>query len=121
MTGNSLIRIRPETLQAWLAEGNTVLVDVREHTEFALEHIRGAHLMPLWNLDPSALPQSRRIVLCCASGNRSQTAARRLGFEGIAHLEGGLAAWKAAGYPTVHRQPFNPASIERFQRAAQHA
>jgi rhodanese-related sulfurtransferase len=121
MTGNRLIRIQPETLQAWLTEADTMLIDVREHTEYALEHIRGAQLMPLWRLDASALPRGKRIVLCCASGNRSQTAARRLGFEGIAHLEGGLAAWRAAGLPTVHRQPFNPASIERFQRAAQHA
>ena len=121
MTAKSLIRIHAETLQAWLAEADTVLIDVREHTEFALEHIRGARLMPLWRLDASALPKGKRIVLCCASGNRSQTAARRLDIDGLAHLEGGLAAWKAAGLPMVHRLPFNPASIERFQRAAQHA
>jgi rhodanese-related sulfurtransferase len=121
MTDNCLIRIDPETLAAWLAYGDTVLIDVREHTEYALEHIAGAYLMPLCRLDPSALPETQRIVLCCASGNRSQTAARRLGLAGLAHLEGGLTAWKAAGYSTVQKQPLRMSSMDRFQPSLQHA
>lgn len=105
MTGKCLIRIDPATLKAWLAQGDTVLIDVREAAEHAREHIAEARLMSLCKLDPSALPADQRIVLYCASGNRSQTAARRLALAGLAHLEGGLAAWKAAGLPTVQKQP----------------
>jgi len=121
VTGKCLIRIDPATLQAWLACGDTVLIDVREHTEYALEHIAGAYLMPLCRLDPSALPKDTRVVLCCASGNRSQTAARRLALEGLAHLEGGLGAWKAAGFATVQTQPSRMSAMERFQPSLQHA
>ena len=104
MSSHSLIRIDSHTLQAWLACGDTVLVDVREPAEYAREHIVGARLMSLAALDATQLPRDKRIVLCCASGNRSQTAARRLGLAGLAHLEGGLFAWKAYGLPTVKRQ-----------------
>jgi rhodanese-related sulfurtransferase len=102
--GNTLVRIDPTTLSAWLARGDTVLIDVRKIAEFDREHIPGARSMPLASLDVSALPAEKRIVLCCAAGCRSQTAARRLGLSGLAHLEGGLAAWKAAGFATVTKQ-----------------
>ena len=121
MTGKYLTRIDPATLQAWLACGDTVLVDVREATEHAREHISGARLMLLYKLDPSALPRDKRIVLCCASGNRSQTAARRLSLEGLAHLEGGLDAWKAAGLPTVQKQPLRRSPIGRSGPRLQHS
>ena len=121
MTANRLIRIDPETLHQWLACGDTIVIDVRERTEYALEHIAGAYLMPLWSLDPSVLPKNYRIVLCCASGNRSQTAARRLGIEGLAHLEGGLTAWKAAGFATIQKQPPRASSTRRIHAPLQHA
>jgi len=86
-----------------LAQNDAVLVDVREAHEYAREHIAGAKLMPLSQLDAASLRRDQPLVLCCASGMRSQTAARRLqqaGFPVIANLYGGIAAWKAAGLPT---------------------
>ena len=102
---SGLIRVDPATVRRWLAEGDTVLIDVRGAAEHAREHIAGARLMPLAELDAAALPAGKRIVLCCASGCRSKTAARRLGLEGLAHLEGGIAAWLEAGFPVVSMQP----------------
>jgi rhodanese-related sulfurtransferase len=119
---NSLIRIDARTLQAWLACDDTILIDVREPSEYDREHIVGARLMPLCNLDAAALPKGKRIVLCCASGNRSQTAARRLAVSGLAHLEGGLFAWKAYGLPTVKKQPARlGGTLRRCQPPAQPA
>jgi len=89
-----------------------VLVDVREAHEYAREHIAGARLMPLSQLDAASLPRDQQLVLCCASGMRSQTAARRLqqaGFTVIAHLHGGIAAWKAAGLPIQTGHAAQPA------------
>lgn len=119
MTGKCLIRIDPATLKAWLGCGDTVLIDVREPAEFAREHIAGARLMPLSRLDARDLPEGMRIVLCCAGGCRSQTAARRLGLAGLAHLEGGLSAWSAAGFATVEKQPARPSANDRFEPPAQ--
>jgi rhodanese-related sulfurtransferase len=42
--------------------------------------------------------------VCCAAGNRSQSALRKLdaaGYSRIAHVGGGIAAWKACGLPVV--------------------
>jgi rhodanese-related sulfurtransferase len=44
----------------------------------------------------------RRIILHCASGGRSALGAdllREMGYANVAHLDGGLTAWKAAGHP----------------------
>ena len=104
MAMKSLMCIDPATLNTWLASGNTVVIDVREPGEHARGHIQGSRLMPLSRLDPYAVPPNSQIVLCCASGSRSKTAARRLGLEGLAHLEGGLSAWIEAGLPTAQGQ-----------------
>jgi rhodanese-related sulfurtransferase len=45
---------------------------------------------------------SRRIILHCASGGRSALAAatlRQMGYGNVAHLDGGLKAWKERGLP----------------------
>jgi rhodanese-related sulfurtransferase len=50
---------------------------------------------------PEFTPSSR-LILYCASGARSALAARalqHLGFARVAHLEGGIGAWAAAGNP----------------------
>jgi rhodanese-related sulfurtransferase len=95
-------------VQQQLAAGRLVLLDVREACEFAREHIAGARLMPMSSLatqlQAAALPRDNPVVVCCATGNRSLTAMRKLaaaGYTNIAHVDGGLAAWKACGLPLV--------------------
>lgn len=44
---------------------------------------------------------AKTFIFYCASGGRSALAAQRaqeMGLERVAHLDGGLKAWKAAGY-----------------------
>ena len=93
-------------LQALLAAGSVTLVDVREPNEFAAEHIAGAVNLPLSAFDPAALPAAagKTVVLQCAGGKRSGMALDKCASAEAAvdtHLGGGLAAWKAAGLPTV--------------------
>jgi rhodanese-related sulfurtransferase len=89
-----------------LRRGEVVLVDVREATEHADERISGAHLLPLSTFNPADLPiaHDRQIVLHCGSGKRSAAAFDLCAKAGVpvrAHMNGGLAAWKRAGLPTV--------------------
>jgi rhodanese-related sulfurtransferase len=54
--------------------------------------------------DPKALPtqDGKRLVLHCGAGLRSERMAKwaaEAGFDRIAHLEGGFAAWKEAKLP----------------------
>jgi len=84
------------------ARGDIVLIDVRTPQEHALERIGGALLLALQEFRPEYLPgqEAKRIVLHCGSGVRSGKAAAaclKAGIAPIAHLEGGMAAWKEAG------------------------
>ncbi len=112
------------TLKSWLERGEAILVDVREPAEHDGERIPGAELRPLSSLEASNMPteEGRRLVLHCASGNRSKRAAERLVSEPGCELEvfslrGGIAAWKKAGLAT-EKSANAPISLERQVRIA---
>ncbi len=93
-------------LKQGLADGSTVLVDVREPHEYAGGHIPGSTLNALQSFDVEALPAAeagKRIVLSCRSGRRSVIAlglAQTAGRDDIrAHFSGGMLAWEGAGEP----------------------
>ena len=92
--------ISVQSLAAMIDRGDDVdLIDVREPSEWAVDRIEGATLMPLGTVDSQlhSLDRSRRIVLYCKSGQRSANAARVLrgaGFANVASLTGGLMAWR---------------------------
>ena len=110
----SVTDVFPEELSRWLADGTTVLIDVREPFEHAEERIEQARPVPLSGFDPAAVRSSHpasRVVFHCRSGKRSADAASRFGRDGETayHLAGGIEAWKAAGQPTV--RPARPTRI----------
>lgn len=81
-----------------------VLVDVREPNEWAAGHAAGALHMPLGQLvlRQSELPRNREVLLICASGSRSETAAQllaRAGHDRASSVDGGTIAWTRAGLP----------------------
>lgn len=88
------------------ALNNELLVDLRSHGELhSVGPIKGAQ-----NLDfnsgrfQSAIPQldkNQPMMLYCAGGNRSSQAAKLLtdaGFKEVYDLQGGVNAWKNAGF-----------------------
>jgi rhodanese-related sulfurtransferase len=104
-----------EQVASQIETGNVVLVDLREPGELTEQGaIAGAVHAPRGMLefyaDPSSpyhrgeLDPSARTILYCASGGRSALACDllgQLGYADVAHLDGGLKAWKAAGRPVV--------------------
>lgn len=97
--------ILPAELKPLLPEG-CCLVDVREPVEHAEEHIPEAKLIPLGQLENRAgeINRSGTVVVMCRGGKRGAEALRNLqamGFSDVRNLEGGILAWKAAGYPTA--------------------
>ena len=81
--------------------------DAVETNEWTGGHIPGARHVPLGQLRASprsALPRDG-VLLVCAAGVRSQTAARvaeGLGLEApVYNLSGGTRAWAGAGLPIV--------------------
>lgn len=100
-----LQNVNPATLHEWMEQDLVTLIDVREPSEFAGEHIPGAHLMPLSKFDPAIVTAEpgKYLVLHCQTGNRSAEAAQKLflaGADQVMHLDGGLAEWTRQGYPT---------------------
>jgi rhodanese-related sulfurtransferase len=84
-----------------LVRSGATLLDVRESSEWRSGHAPGAVHVALGDIDqaPPRLQQGRPVVVMCASGMRSRTAAkhlRRLGFD-AASLSGGMGAWQRAG------------------------
>jgi len=95
----------PRTVQAadvrqikdWLDRNEILLVDVRETSEYDVEHIAGALLLPLSSFDAEFFPTlpGKTIVLHCAVGKRSEAAGKMLlneGHEHIVHMTGGMDA-----------------------------
>jgi rhodanese-related sulfurtransferase len=100
----------PQAVHAALSSAQAVLIDVREPMEFAAERNHGALNMPLSTFEPAGLPllSSQTLIFACGSGKRSRTALDILAATRplpAAHLAGGIAAWKAAGYPTIRIDP----------------
>jgi addiction module HigA family antidote len=103
--GIELEEVDVETVAKWLNVGEALLVDVRETSEFELEHIPGAMLVPLSMLDPDTFPRIniKKLVLHCAIGKRSATAAKMLikaGHIPPINMAGGIKAWREAGLET---------------------
>jgi rhodanese-related sulfurtransferase len=85
-----------------------IVLDVRERDAYEQGHIPGAVLLSRGQLELRVnqdLPDpTRRIVVCCEFGRISTLAAatlRERGFGRAVALDGGIKAWREAGYPTV--------------------
>lgn len=86
--------------------GEVFLLDVRTQEEYNEGHIPGSTLIPVQELETrlNELPQNKKILVYCRSGNRSATASEiliRNGFTQIFNMKGGITEWKNAGYEVV--------------------
>ncbi len=85
--------------------GDLVILDIREKDAFEAGHIPGAVHLPRGQLELRAnaeLPDpTARILTCCEFGKISTLAAatlRELGYARVVALDGGMHAWREAGY-----------------------
>jgi len=83
-----------------------IVLDVRERDAFEGGHIPGARLLPRGQLElrvnEELTDPSRRILVYCEFGRVSTLATatlRQMGFQGAVALDGGMTAWREAGYP----------------------
>jgi glyoxylase-like metal-dependent hydrolase (beta-lactamase superfamily II)/rhodanese-related sulfurtransferase len=82
-----------------------LVLDVRERDAFEQGHIAGAKLLPRGQLElrvnDELTDPTRRILVYCEFGRVSTLATatlRQMGFQGAVALDGGMRAWRAAGY-----------------------
>jgi rhodanese-related sulfurtransferase len=85
-----------------LVEQGALLIDIREPHEYADENIPGARNEPLSQIGRSPVTGAPAIIFHCKSGARTRMNANALAGCTDAEvyiLNGGIEAWKAAGYP----------------------
>ena len=82
------------------------LVDVREESEFAKDHLPGAlHLgkgVIERDVEERIPDAGAEIVLYCGGGFRSALAAdnlQKMGYTNILSMDGGIRGWREKGYP----------------------
>ncbi len=81
-----------------------VVIDVRTPNEYASGHIPGAINIPFDQVAQriAEIETPEGVALYCMVGPRArkgESALLAAGYEKVFHLEGGLAAWQAAGLP----------------------
>jgi rhodanese-related sulfurtransferase len=99
------------------------LIDVRTPVEFREVHATPARNVPLHQLDPRAIVQSRQgtsadpIYLICRSGSRGKMACEKFlsaSVLNVVNVEGGTQAWAEFGLPVVRGK--KAISLERQVR-----
>jgi hydroxyacylglutathione hydrolase len=91
-----------------LGNDDTVVLDVREESEWKAGHIPHSRNIPVRRLEERLedLPERATLVIHCQTGSRAAIAAsllRARGFSDVCLFPSGFAGWRAAGQP-VERQ-----------------
>src|SRR5215204_2895029 len=115
--------VDPAEVREHLGNG-VVLVDVRESEEWDAGHIPGAKHVPRGYLESriegAVAERDQRVVLYCASGQRSALAANtlreQLGYENVASMNGGITLWKDRGYDVEVPKSMTKEQRERYSR-----
>src|SRR5436190_9603342 len=116
--------VDPAAAREEIDHGDAALIDTREPYEWDVAHLQGAKLVSpaaVAELVPELVPErSKRVLLYCATGNRSARAAdalqSELGYENVASIAGGIAAWEQNGLPVVEAEGLSPEQRMRYSR-----
>jgi rhodanese-related sulfurtransferase len=89
-----------------LETGKAKVIDVREESEWAAGHARGAEHMGKGvierDIEARVPDKNAEIILYCGGGFRSALSAdnlQKMGYRNIASMAGGWRAWQDAGAP----------------------
>lgn len=87
-------------------------IDVREDHEFAKDHAKGACHLGKGIIErdiETVIPDKQApIVLYCGGGFRSVLSAdalQQMGYTNVLSMDGGIKAWREAGYPLEEGRP----------------
>ena len=111
---NQVTTYSVDEVRARLADPSVQIVDIRDVRELSSGTVVGSYHAPrcmleFW-VDPASpyhkkiwADETKEFILFCGAGWRSALAAKTLqdmGMTNVAHIDGGYAAWQAAGAPT---------------------
>jgi molybdopterin/thiamine biosynthesis adenylyltransferase/rhodanese-related sulfurtransferase len=115
--------VDPSAVHEVVGDG-VAIVDVRETEEWDQGHLPGAKHVPRGYLESrieGAVPdRDQRVILYCASGNRSALAAKtlrdELGYSSVESMTGGITLWKDRGYEVDVPRKLTAEQRERYSR-----
>src|SRR3954465_5699404 len=119
----SIDEVDPSAVHEVVGNG-VAIIDVRERDEVEAGKLPGAVHIPRGYLEQrieNAVPdRSQRVILYCASGNRSALGAKTLvddlGYEHVESMTGGYTLCKARGYEVEVPCSFSPDARQRGSR-----
>lgn len=89
-------------------------LDVREDHEFAKDHAQGARHVGKGiierDIETLIADKQAAVILYCGGGYRSALAAdalQQMGYTNVVSMDGGIKAWRDAGYP-MEREEIQP-------------
>lgn len=97
-------QIDPAQAKQLQSEGAAVIIDLRAPDQFSKEHISGAQNIPSDSVTAENLPDigDKKLIVHCNRGGRATRWCNSVIAEDqdveIHHLQGGIEAWKAAGF-----------------------
>jgi rhodanese-related sulfurtransferase len=114
--GKGVVNITPEQFRAYSqasTENDYVLIDVRQPEEYRAQHIPGAKLLPLMELEErrsevEGAPERHKIFLCHSGGRSARAAgffADARGVANVFNLVGGMIGWLERRNATRLPQP----------------
>ncbi len=116
-------QVEPAEAAQEIADGDAVVLDVREPDEYEQGALPGALHIPRGTLETSVegrIPdKSAHVLVYCAAGTRSAFAAKTLqdlGYRDVASVIGGFNRWKDEGREWVTPQALTPEQRNRYQR-----
>jgi rhodanese-related sulfurtransferase len=97
------------TVKARMDRGEKfLLIDVREESEYAKDHLPGAiHLgkgIIERDIEARVPEPNKEIILYCGGGFRSALAAdnlQKMGYTNVISMDGGIRDWREKGFPLV--------------------
>lgn len=99
--------ITAQEAKTLMDKGEAILIDVREPDEYLAEHIPGSQLVPLSVFTDNCRKidcGDKKVIFHCKAGIRSNKACAiakdYFDDENLLSLQGGIEAWRSAGYST---------------------
>ena len=116
--------VDPSLVSELVGADGVSIIDVREQDEWEAGHLPGAQFVTRGHLESrieAAVPdRDARVIIYCASGNRSALAARTLrddlGYRQVESMTGGYTLWKDRGYEVDVPRVFTPEQKQRYSR-----
>ncbi len=100
-----------DSARAALADGRTLVIDIREPQEHATGVAAGMKLLPMSQIGArlNEIPKEadHPVLLICNTQNRSRRvmdALRERGYTNVRYVSGGMSSWAAKGWPLVAPQ-----------------